>query len=170
MGRKNKPRLIPEQNKRICGSICLCQLTIVLSCVSIVYLSVAIYLPSYKLVNLWIFLACCMQQSYRLHLIYRAFQSGFESQPVMCQTTNTTMANNCPWASCGEWCLTKTSGFCPQIHAIVRRNGTDIMLENCTRITTTACPQVKPNAIKKYNCNNGTECASLSGVFNCSLG
>lgn len=48
MGRKNKPRLIPEQDKRICGSICLCQLTIVLSCVSIVYLSVAIYLPSYK--------------------------------------------------------------------------------------------------------------------------
>lgn len=48
MGRKFKPRLIPEQDKRICGSICFCQLTIVLSCVSIVYLSVAIYLPSYK--------------------------------------------------------------------------------------------------------------------------
>lgn len=114
---------------------------------------------------------CCIYfQTNRLRSIYRAFQSGFESQPVMCQTINTTMANNCPWASCGEWCLTKTSGFCPQIHAIVRRNGTDILLENCTRITTTACPQVKPNAIKKYNCNNGTECASLSGVFNCSLG
>ncbi|KAJ6636523.1 hypothetical protein Bhyg_15114 [Pseudolycoriella hygida] len=147
MGRKNKPRLIPEQDKRICGSICLCQLTIVLSCVSIVYLSVAIYLPSYK-----------------------AFQSGFEATPVMCQTINTTIANNCPWASCGEWCLTKTGGFCTQIHSTVRRNGTDIQLENCTRIATTACPQVKPEAIKKFNCNNGTECAVLSGVFNCSLG
>ncbi|XP_037025396.1 uncharacterized protein LOC119066835 [Bradysia coprophila] len=145
--RKNKPRLIPEQDKRICGSICLCQLTIVLSCVSIVYLSVAIYLPSYK-----------------------AFQSGFEDTPVMCQTVNTTIANNCPWASCGEWCLTKTGGFCTQIHATVRRNGTDIQLENCTRIATTGCPQVKPEAIKKFNCNNGTECAVLSGVFNCSLG
>lgn len=60
----------------------------------------------------------------------------------MCQTINTIIANNCPWASCGEWCLTKTGGFCTQIHATVRRNGTDIQLENCTRIATTACPQV----------------------------
>lgn len=48
-----------------------------------------------------------------------------------------------PWVSCGEWCLTKTSGFCPQIHATSRRNGTDIQLENCTRITTTTCPEVR---------------------------
>lgn len=46
--RKDKPRLIPEQDKRICRAICLCQLTMVLSCVSIVYLSVAIYSPSLK--------------------------------------------------------------------------------------------------------------------------
>lgn len=130
------------------------------------------HLPSIVQVSKFNYIIHCLPhaQTNRLRSMYRAFQSGFESQPVMCQTINTTMANNCPWASCGEWCLTKTSGFCPQIHAIVRRNGTDIMLENCTRITTTACPQVKPNAIKKYNCNNGTECASLSGVFNCSLG
>lgn len=108
---------------------------------------------------------------------YRAFQSGFEPEPVMCQTVNMTMANQyCLWActlftnrlnklfqyfsssylklffppllcaplqaSCGEWCLTKTSGFCPQMHATVRRNGTDIKLENCTRITETECKQV----------------------------
>ena len=73
----------------------------------------------------------------------RAIQSGLETEPVMCQTINTTMVNNCPWASCGEWCLTKPSGHCPQIHATVRRNGTDIQLDNCTRITTVACPQVK---------------------------
>lgn len=61
----------------------------------------------------------------------------------MCQTVNMTMANQyCLWASCGEWCLTKTSGFCPQMHATVRRNGTDIRLENCTRITETECKQV----------------------------
>lgn len=74
---------------------------------------------------------------------HRAFQSGFEIQPVMCQTINTFYDKNyCPWVSCGEWCLTKTSGFCPQIHATTRRNGTDIQLENCTRITTTSCPEV----------------------------
>lgn len=184
----------------------------------------------------------------------RAFQSGFESEPVMCQTINTFYDKNycelmrsCshikrpvrmaifnnflfdrvllgPWVSCGEWCLTKTSGYCPQIHATSRRNGTDIQLENCTRITTTTCPevrtalshilyclmcsrmkyaqsaqsactvqpfdvlrfyprifshflmpcivhQVKQDIFKsKYNCNNGTECASLTGLFDCSLG
>ncbi|XP_037932855.1 uncharacterized protein LOC119667623 [Teleopsis dalmanni] len=114
--RKDKPRLIPEQDKRICRAICFCQLTMVLSCVSIVYLSSAIYSPSLK-----------------------AFKSGFELDPVMCQTVDIQMPNNCPWASCGEWCLTRTSGFCPQIHSVVRRNGTDIQLNNCTRITNTSC-------------------------------
>lgn len=81
---------------------------------------------------------------HRFPVIWRAFQSGFEPEPVMCQTVNMTMANQyCLWASCGEWCLTKTSGFCPQMHATVRRNGTDIRLENCTRITETECKQVK---------------------------
>lgn len=74
---------------------------------------------------------------------HRAFQSGFELEPVMCQTVNMTLDKNyCPWVSCGEWCLTKTTGFCPQIHATTRRNGTDIQLENCTRIVNTNCPQV----------------------------
>lgn len=72
----------------------------------------------------------------------RAFQSGFEADTVMCQAVNTTMANYCGWASCGEWCLTKTSGFCPQIHATVRRNATDVLFENCTRSSVTHCPQV----------------------------
>ena len=30
--------------------------------------------------------------------------------------------------------------------------------------------QVDPAALKKYNCNNGSECGSLTGLFNCSLG
>lgn len=31
--------------------------------------------------------------------------------------------------------------------------------------------QVQPDIFKsKYNCNNGTECASLTGLFDCSLG
>ncbi|XP_064541633.1 uncharacterized protein Teh4 [Drosophila montana] len=145
--RKDKPRLIPEQDKRICRAICLCQLTMVLSCVSIVYLSVAIYSPSLK-----------------------AFKSGFELDPVMCQTVDRQMPNNCPWASCGEWCLTRTSGFCPQIHSIVRRNGTDIQLNNCTRVTNTSCAMIDLNRLNKFNCNNGTVCNNIRGVFNCSNG
>ncbi|KMY97520.1 uncharacterized protein Dsimw501_GD13287 [Drosophila simulans] len=143
--RKDKPRVIPEQDARICRAICLCQLTMVLSCVSIVYLSVAIYSPSLK-----------------------AFKSGFELDPVMCQTVDRQMPNNCPWASCGEWCLTKTSGFCPQIHSIVRRNGTDIQLNNCTRVTNTSCAMIDLSRLNKFNCNNGTACNNIRGVFNCS--
>ncbi|EZA57668.1 hypothetical protein DMN91_002525 [Ooceraea biroi] len=147
MGRKQKHRMIPEQDRRICGSICFFQFTFVISCVALVYLSVAIYAPS-----------------------YRAFHTGIEPDPVMCQTVNATMVNNCGWASCGEWCLTKTSGFCPQIHATVRRNGTDVVFENCTKYSTIACPQVNMGSMKRYNCNNGSECGMLTGVFNCSLG
>uniref|UniRef100_A0A1B6M1N3 Uncharacterized protein n=1 Tax=Graphocephala atropunctata TaxID=36148 RepID=A0A1B6M1N3_9HEMI len=145
--RQDKPRLIPEQDRRICGSICLCQLTIVLSCVSLVYLTVAVYMPSHK-----------------------AFNSGIEPRPVMCQAVNTSLVNNCDWASCGEWCLTKTSGFCPQIHVTTRQNGTDITVENCTRLTTVACPPVNPGVLHKYNCNEDKVCGSLTGLFNCSLG
>ncbi|XP_043281034.1 uncharacterized protein Teh4 [Venturia canescens] len=147
MGRKYKQRMIPEQDRRICGSICFCQFTIVISCVALVYLSVAIYMPS-----------------------HRAFNAGIEPNPVMCQTVNATLVNYCAWASCGEWCLTKTTGFCPQIHATVRRNGTDLSLENCTKFTSIPCPQVNLQSLKRYNCNNGSECSSLVGVFNCSLG
>lgn len=75
--------------------------------------------------------------------VNRAFQSGFEIEPVMCQTVNTVFDKNyCPWVSCGEWCLTKTSGYCPQIHATTRRNGTDIQLEGCTMYTSVSCPEV----------------------------
>ncbi|CAG5093806.1 Protein of unknown function [Cotesia congregata] len=147
MGRKFKSRSIPEQDRRICGGICFCQFTIVISCVSLVYLTVAIYMPS-----------------------HRAFNAGIDPEPVMCQTVNATLVNYCAWASCGEWCLTKTTGFCPQIHATVRRNGTDLILENCTKFATVSCPQVNLLKLKRYNCNNGSECGSLTGVFNCSLG
>ncbi|KAJ8933025.1 hypothetical protein NQ314_014265 [Rhamnusium bicolor] len=149
MGRRNKckPRMIPQQDKRICGCICFCQLVVVFSCVSLIYLTVAIYIPS-----------------------YRAFRSGYDERPVMCQTINISTENNCSWASCGEWCLTKTSGFCPQIHTTVRQNGTRVQFLNCINFQTSLCPPVNSEQLKRHNCNNGTECASLKGVFNCSLG
>ncbi|KAJ1531942.1 hypothetical protein ONE63_000582 [Megalurothrips usitatus] len=147
MGRREKPRTLMEQNRHLCGSICLCQLTVVLSCVSLIYLSVAIYMPS-----------------------HRAFHSGFDPRPVMCQTVRTSDVNNCNWASCGEWCLTKTTGFCPQMHVTVRQNGTDLVLNNCTGLSNVSCPPADPTSVKRYNCNQGSECDNLYGVFNCSLG
>ncbi|KAJ9600905.1 hypothetical protein L9F63_000948, partial [Diploptera punctata] len=142
-----KPRIIPEQDRRICGSICFCQLTVVTSCVALVYLTVAIYIPSHK-----------------------AFKSGIDPVPITCQTIESMDAKACVWASCGEWCLTKTSGFCPQIHVTARRNGTDIQLGNCSRLHSIACPPVDEKALKRYNCNNGSECGALTGLFNCSNG
>lgn len=149
MGRRNKckPRLIPQQDKRICGSICLCQLMVVASCVCLIYLTVVVYIPA-----------------------YRTFNSGFELTPVMCQTINTSIVNNCSWASCGEWCLTKTSGYCPQIHVTTRHNGTTLQLQNCANITSVSCPEVEESELVRYNCNQGRECRTLTGFFNCSKG
>lgn len=83
-----------------------------------------------------------------------------------------TNAKNCSWATCNEWCLTKTGGFCPQINATARRNGTDVIFDVCnnSRTSNTSCPQVRTEDLKRYNCNNGTECETLTGVFNCTLG
>lgn len=105
MGRKKgETKIVPEQNKRICASICVCQLIAVLSCVSIVYLSVAVYAPA-----------------------HRTLKSGFEIVPATCQTRELhwglTLGD---WSSCGEWCLSKSSPPYPQIHVVVRRNGTTI--------------------------------------------
>ncbi|XP_017774011.1 PREDICTED: uncharacterized protein LOC108560825 [Nicrophorus vespilloides] len=144
---KFKVRVIPQQDKRICATICLCQLMIVFSGVSLIYLTVAVYIPAYK-----------------------AFYSGYEERPVMCQTINTSVNNNCSWASCGEWCLTKTSGFCPQVHVTTRQNGTTMQLQDCTEFMSVSCPDVVTSKLRRYNCNNGSECSNLSGVFNCTLG
>lgn len=121
MGRrqKQKPRVIPEQDGKICGTICICQMTMILSCVSFVYLGVAIYLPSHK-----------------------AFSAGIDPTPVMCHTVDNTLSKNCTWASCGEWCLTKHTGICPQFYVSVRQNGTDITFKNCTRFANVPCPPV----------------------------
>lgn len=54
--------IIPPQDGRICGTICICQMTLVLSTVAIVYLTVAIYVPGKSalrmvLMFLWLFVS-----------------------------------------------------------------------------------------------------------------
>lgn len=66
--------VVPPQNARICGTICICQMTFVLSSVALVYLTVAIYMPS-----------------------SRAFKSGISEVPVMCTTTRALNTENCDW-------------------------------------------------------------------------
>jgi len=113
--------------KRICYTICICQLTAVLSCVSIVYLTVAIYSPSYKTLT-----------------------SDFLEDPVMCTTVSNKTIANCEvngtasWSSCGEWCLSKSSGSCTQIRVDVRKNGSNIRLEECENTDVKFCDGINP--------------------------
>lgn len=84
MGKKKKipveELVVPPQNHRICGTICICQMTLVLSTVAIIYLTAAIYMPS-----------------------SRAIKSGISEVPVMCTTTRAAHTEACDWGSCGEW-------------------------------------------------------------------
>ncbi|XP_014209479.1 uncharacterized protein LOC106640092 [Copidosoma floridanum] len=148
MGKPVPPEdlLIPPQDNRICGTICICQMTAVLSSVALVYLTVAIYMPS-----------------------TRAFQSGISETPAMCTTIRAANADNCDWGSCGEWCLSKTSGPCVQIHVNLRRNGSSILLANCTNTTNKTCYGIDQENAKKYKCI-ADECRNLTGTFNCTTG
>ncbi|CAG9828702.1 unnamed protein product [Diabrotica balteata] len=138
--------VIPPQNTKICGTICLCQLTLILSSVAIVYLTVAIYVPS-----------------------TRAMKSGISETPVMCTTTRAVQVESCDWGSCGEWCLSKTSGSCMQIYVNLRRNGSNLLLVNCTSIAQKICYGKDQENAKRSRCI-ADECKNLTGTFNCSMG
>ncbi|KAL1131690.1 hypothetical protein AAG570_011303 [Ranatra chinensis] len=136
--------IVPPQDNRIVGTIFMCQMTAVLSCVALVYLSVAIYIPS-----------------------IRAFESGIGEDPVMCTTSRTVVTDNCDWGSCGEWCLSKTSGPCSQIYVSLRNNGSDLLFVNCTNTANKTCYGIDQENAKKYRCI-ADECRNLTGTFNCS--
>ncbi|CAL8133802.1 unnamed protein product [Orchesella dallaii] len=128
-----------------------------------VYLTVAVYMPSYRTLN-----------------------SGFSENTVMCTTILNKTVQNCEdppgsglatWSSCGEWCLSKSSGTCTQIYVAVRRNGSNIRLEKCdpAAFDTKYChgidPKMKLVALCLYflRCING-DCSALHGIFNCTMG
>lgn len=138
--------IIPPQDGRICGTICICQMTCVLSSVALVYLTVAIYMPS-----------------------TRAFQSGVSEVPMMCTTTRAITTDNCDWGSCGEWCLSKTSGSCMQIYVNLRRNGMDLLFGNCTNAANKTCYGIDQDNAKKHKCVK-EDCKNLTGTFNCTMG
>ncbi|GLH14644.1 Protein tipE [Gryllus bimaculatus] len=138
--------VIPPQDNRICGIICVCQMTAVLSSVALVYLTVAIYMPT-----------------------LRAFQSGISEVPEMCTTTRAWFRENCDWLTCGEWCLSKSSGACTQIYVNLRHNGSELLFTNCTQTTNKTCYGIDQENAKKARCI-ADECKNLTGTFNCSQG
>lgn len=149
MGKKKvavEDLVVPPQDTRICGTICICQLTLVLSTVALVYLTVAIYMPS-----------------------TRAFKSGIAEVPVMCTTTRALHQEYCDWGSCGEWCLSKTSGACIQIFVNLRNNGSSLTFANCTNSANKTCYGIDQENAKKARCI-ADECKNLTGTFNCTMG
>lgn len=149
MGKKkvaSEDLIVPPQDNRICGVICVCQMTLVLSSVALVYLTVAIYMPS-----------------------TRVFKSGIDEVPVMCTTTRAINSDNCEWGSCGEWCLSKTSGGCIQIFVNLRTNGSNLAFQNCTNSANKTCYGIDQEHADKARCIND-ECKNLTGTFNCTAG
>lgn len=138
--------IIPPQDNRICGTICMCQMTAVLSSVALVYLTVAVYMPT-----------------------LRAFQSGISEVPAMCTTTRYFKNDNCEWGTCGEWCLSKSSGACEQIYVNLRRNGSQLTFENCTNNANKTCYGIDQENAKSSRCI-ADECKNLTGTFNCTKG
>lgn len=138
--------IIPPQDNRICGTICMCQMTAVLSSVALVYLTVAVYMPT-----------------------LRAFQSGISEVPAMCTTTRLWKKDDCDWGTCGEWCLSKSSGTCYQIYVNLRRNGSELIFENCTSSANKTCYGIDQENAKSSRCI-ADECKNLTGTFNCTKG
>ncbi|VVC34136.1 Hypothetical protein CINCED_3A000542 [Cinara cedri] len=138
--------VVPPQDTRICGTICVCQMTAVLSSVAIVYLTVAIYMPT-----------------------MREFQSGISENPVICTTTRNVSETKCNWSSCSEWCLSKPSGGCVQIYVNIRQNGSAMLFQNCSHTVNKTCFGFDPENAKKYTCIRD-ECKALTGTFNCTAG
>ncbi|CAL8135905.1 unnamed protein product [Orchesella dallaii] len=108
---------------------------------------------------------------------FSSHENGFSENTVMCTTVLNKTVENCEespgvgtWSSCGEWCLSKSSGTCTQIYVDVRRNGSNIRLEKCdpSAFDTKYCHGIDPK-MKVYECIKG-DCSDLHGIFNCTLG
>ena len=94
----------------VCCTLCMCMAVAVFSSVALVYLTRIVYVPA-----------------------KREIQSGLSHVPAMCTTIERLETDECDWISCYEWCLSK-SNHCVKLWAQVRKNGTDIVLDQCTNI------------------------------------
>jgi hypothetical protein len=136
--------IIPKQDTRICGTICVCQFLLVLSCVSIIYLTVAAYAPSIK-----------------------DFIRDIDETPIMCTTVQKLKQENCTWVSCYEWCLSTPSGSCIQIYVNLRRNGSTLAFSNCMNSTNKTCFGLDQERAPKLRCIRDHSCDKAPGRCRC---
>lgn len=107
---------------RVCSVIFLCQILLLFSIVSMIYLCLAVYLPS-----------------------FRSLTSGVDnSTDVICETIRRehyTYANNVPGlCSCTAGCLRRKEGLgCYQIEVKVRNKGRSLLFQDCHNSTVSTC-------------------------------
>ncbi|XP_042234668.1 uncharacterized protein LOC121874550 isoform X2 [Homarus americanus] len=136
--------------KQICFSICICQMIAILSGVSLLYLAVIVIIPSKN-----------------------ELAMGFNTTPIMCTTVEAkdlaagTTKIPCKWSTCGEWCLSKGSGTCMQIHVMVRNNGSKVNFRDCVDIADENCSALDVNKTHVRHCKRG-QCKDLTGLFTCT--
>ncbi|KAG5668451.1 hypothetical protein PVAND_016391 [Polypedilum vanderplanki] len=143
---KEVEKLIPEQDRFICGTICVCQMILMFSCAAMIYLTVAIHVPAYK-----------------------AFNSGIEAEPVMCVTTNNDTNKKCLATTCKEWCFNKGEGPCNQINVTIRHSGSALNFLECKNFSHIHCNTLDVENTKTYKCIL-KQCYNISGTFNCTNG
>ncbi|XP_064114278.1 uncharacterized protein LOC135220759 isoform X2 [Macrobrachium nipponense] len=138
--------------KHICLGICICQLTAILSGVSLLYLAVIVVIPAKNELSL-----------------------NFNRTPIMCTTISAKdilaegKKANCKWTTCSEWCLSKGSGSCMQIVVMARHNGSRVNFRDCVDINDHNCSALDVNVTRPFMCKKG-ECKDLTGVFVCKKG
>jgi hypothetical protein len=65
--------------------------------------------------------------------------------------------------SCAEWCLSKPSGACIQIYVNLRKNGSSLLLGNCTNPANKTCFGLDQENAAKLRCIK-EDCKNLSGM------
>lgn len=138
------------QEKKICCGIMFCQMTAILSGVSMLYLAVIVVSPARE-----------------------ELKAGYHRNPIMCTTVKAEdiaaggKKVECDWSTCGEWCLSKSSTPCMQIYVMARNNGSAVKFSTCFDIKNNSCSALDANLTLVKKCKLG-ECKELSGLYTCS--
>ena len=164
----------PEES-RICGLIFIFQLIAVLSAVSIVYLTVATYVPSIKAIastfeeapvniclNKGFILITLFSSSPIMYPYYYCYYSHKYTQVICTTTLADDSVENCTWLSCFEWCLTKSSGLCMQIWVSVRQNGSELAFDQCQDRVEKSCSTDDLIPTHRHLCRKD-QCENLLG-------
>lgn len=119
------------ENMKICSLIFLCLVLSIFSVVVMIYLTVAVYLPSYREIN-----------------------SDLHETPAVCETIINQLSYFDEICSCSNGCLKrKQSYYCHELHVTVREKGKQLQFQDCSNLHNDSCKMVTDdtNIIKPYS-------------------